>query len=175
MNRQLHAETDPPTSPSRPHKFEASDSINSLAARVSSKLEEGDFKGAVRLDSSEDRVADKSDSTFAALKLMHLSPHPDTVIPSLLVHQSQSISVSVDEIVCAIQSFPSGSAGGPDGLRPQHLKDMTGPSANRGGHCLLTALVSFVKLVLEGSTPPFVRSFFFWCHSDCPGEEGRRD
>ena len=38
---------------------------------------------------------------------------------------------------------------------------MTGPSANRGGHCLLTALVSFVKLVLEGSTPPFVRSFFF--------------
>ena len=114
MNRQLHAETDPPTSHSRPHKFDASDSINSLAARVSSKLEEGDFKGAVHLASSEDRVADKSDSTFAALKLMHLSPHPDTVIPSLLVQQSQSISVSVDEIVCAIQSFPSGSAGGPD-------------------------------------------------------------
>ena len=62
--------------------------------------------------------------------------------------------MSVDEIVRAIQSFPSGSAGGPDGLRPQHLNDMTGPSAN-------TALVSFVKLVLEGSTPPFVRSFFF--------------
>eukprot|EP00731_Ephydatia_muelleri_P031243 Em0022g757a len=41
-----------------------------------------------------------------------------------------SVPVTSDEIVRAIQSFPCGSAGGTDGLRPQHLKDMVSLSAH---------------------------------------------
>ena len=37
------------------------------------------------------------------------------------------------------------SAGGPDGLTPQHLKDLTGPSAKEGGHSLLLTLTSFIQ------------------------------
>lgn len=66
------------------------------------------------------------------------------------------------EVVAAIDSFPAGFSAGPDGLRPQHLKDMLadGPSdASRSP--LLIALASFCDLVLEGKTPLSVCPFFF--------------
>ena len=37
------------------------------AARVSAKFEEGDFKGAVRLASSDDKLAPMNETTFEAL------------------------------------------------------------------------------------------------------------
>lgn len=60
-----------------------------------------------------------------------------------------------------MQSGPCGSAGGPDGLRPNHLKEMIGPSATGGRGVLLPALASFVQLVLEGKTPPSIHPYFF--------------
>ena len=60
------------------------------------------------------------------------------------------IQVSEDQVAKAILSFPCGSAGGPDGLRPQHLKDMIGNSAQGGGPVLLQSLTSFVNHVLRG-------------------------
>ena len=62
----------------------------------------------------------------------------------------------------AIRSFPNGSAGGPDGLRPQDLKDMTNSSnAVDPSLELLSALAAFFTLVLEGKTPLPIRPFFF--------------
>ena len=57
----------------------------------------------------------------------------------------------------AIKSFIPGSAGGPDGLRPQHLADMVGPQ----GGTLLDALTELMSLVLSGGVPDEVRPFFF--------------
>ena len=57
--------------------------------------------------------------------------------------------------------FPRGSAGGPDGLRPQHLLDLTSASAEHGGRELLRSLTSFTNFVLEGNVPPFVQPIFF--------------
>ena len=52
-----------------------------------------------------------------------------------------------------------GSAGGPGGLRPQHLKDLIGcPSVREP---LLTALASFATLIMDGKTPLPIRSSFF--------------
>ena len=107
-----------------------------LASRVSSKLEEGDFKGAVRLACSKATIADTSDSTFEALKQKHSSPHPNTSILSS-VECLPTIFVTVEEIINTIRSFPNGTAGGPDGLRPQHLKDLTGATTNGGAQALL--------------------------------------
>ena len=86
------------------------------------KLEEGDFIGAVRLACSEDSMAERSEATFLALQNQHPSSHPDSSIPPPNV--SNSISVSEGDVVRVIRFFPNGSAGGPDGLMPQHLKDM---------------------------------------------------
>lgn len=66
-----------------------------------------------------------------------------------------------EEVGRAIKSIPCGSAEGPDGLRPQHLKDMIGRSAGTCAPCLLRALTSFINLVLEGSTAPSACPFFF--------------
>ena len=70
------------------------------------------------------------------------------------------LSVSAEDVAQAIWSFQNGSAGGPDGLRPQHLKDMT-TSSIAEAPSLLSALASFSNLVLEGKTLPAIRPFLF--------------
>ena len=154
--KQLGEEADGPSTPpvssrGRRARRTHQDPTEIWASRVSMKLEEGDFRGAVRLACSEDSIAASSDATFAALQLKHPPPHPDSSIPPLPQDPvAPTLSVSVDEVTKAIRSFPNGSAGGPDGLRPQHLKDLTGPSLEGGGHALLSALASFLSLVLSG-------------------------
>jgi len=48
-------------------------------------------------------------------------------------------------------SFPAGSSGGPDGIRPQHLKDLL--LWRESGSDLLTALTAFVNMTLAGKCP----------------------
>ena len=166
INRQLSEETNcsttPPTSTrSKQTRGPPQDPLKTLASRVSSKLE-GDFKGAVKLTCSEDTIADMSIATLSALQQKHPYPHPDSCIPPLPQDSvAHTVSVSVEEVAKAIRLFPNGSAGGPDGLRPQHLKDMVGPSTAGGVHALLSALASFLSLVLVGRTPPSFRPYFF--------------
>ena len=73
--------------------------------------------------------------------------------------------VSCMDVVQAIRSFPCGSAGGPDKLRPQHLKDLLQHAQHVRDedpeNPLLSALADFCNLVLRGDTPEEVRSFFF--------------
>ena len=51
------------------------------------------------------------------------------------------MSLSESDIVAALESFPAGSAGGLDGLRPQHLKDMTSSFTGFVG-CQLISLLT---------------------------------
>ena len=66
-----------------------------------------------------------------------------------------------EELAYIIRSFANGLAGGHDGLRPQHLKNMINSSAGGCTAQLLSTLASFVNLVLAGKTPISVRPFFF--------------
>ena len=66
-----------------------------------------------------------------------------------------------EDIVQAIHSCPSGSAGGPDGLCPQHLSDLTSASAECGGKELIQALTSFTNHILNGNVPLSVQPVFF--------------
>ena len=56
---------------------------------------------------------------------------------------------------------PISSAGGPYGLRPQHLKDLIGPLNGSGSDSLLASLSAFVNHALEGKTPIPVCPLFF--------------
>ena len=60
----------------------------------------------------------------------------------------QPLQVTEAEVAKAIKSFPPGSSGGPDGLRPQHLLDLI-KCAESGGE-LLSAITAFVNLLLRG-------------------------
>ena len=70
-------------------------------------------------------MADFSDDTFNALCAKHPPAHPDSHIPpSPTGGELVECEVSCMDVVQAIRYFPCGSAGGPDKLRPQHLKDL---------------------------------------------------
>ena len=59
-----------------------------------------------------------------------------------------------------VLSFPAGSSsGGPDGLRPQHIRDSI--MCREAGTDLLGALTAFVNLVLSGRCPEEVTPVFF--------------
>ena len=64
---------------------------------MSSKLEVGDFRGAVRLVCFEGSIALQDDSTFEALKQKHLPSHLDTTVP-LFSEGPDSVSIMVSEM-----------------------------------------------------------------------------
>ena len=105
---------------------------------MSAKLEEGDFKGADRLVCSEDCLTDLDEETLAALKSKHPPPHTDTLFPPAPKEDSTFFtSILEGEVAKAIISFPKGSAGGSNGLSPQHLKDLIDVLNERGGRDFL--------------------------------------
>ena len=103
-------------------------------------------------------IADNSPAIFEELQQKHPA---SSTIPLAETMGLPLITVSEEEIVRAIRSFPNDSAGGPDGLRPQHLKDMTGPITNGGAQALISARSQFVTVVLQVKIHMSIRSFFF--------------
>ena len=104
------------------------DSLEELSSRLASKFEEGNFKGVVRLACADDTLTDYTPATLEALKRKHPATHPSSCFNPSPDPALFTININVQDVRKAIISFPNGSAGGPDGLRPQHLKDLTGPS-----------------------------------------------
>jgi hypothetical protein len=94
------------------------------AKKAAAKMDEGDIKGAIRQLSSSDTIAEPSLESWKSLILKHPPVPADRRLP-VSNEAYKQLLVSSDQVLGAIRSFPPGSAGGPDGLRPQHLKDMT--------------------------------------------------
>ena len=173
INSRLHCETLSPPPPQvsirrRQKKVKpcSADPLMSLASRISAKLEEGDFKGAVRIACSDDSIADMDQATLTALQQKHPTPPADSVIPDL-PPTNQSFSISEKEIALSIRSFPNSSAGGPDGLGPQHLKDLIGPLNGNGSSSLLASLSAFsIMFWRVKHLSLFVHSFLVlhWLH-----------
>jgi len=67
--------------------------------------------------------------------------------------------VDEDDVRKAVLSFPAGSAGGPDGLRPQHLRDVV--LCKEAGPELIAALTGFINLLLAGRCATGVAPVFF--------------
>ena len=132
--------------------------LESLSKTVFEKLEEGDFKDAVRLASTDDRLAAYSKETLHALLSKHPTPPADSVIPPPLSPETWEVHEA--DVMFAVRSFPNSSAGGPDRLRPQHLKDMLQCSRGEVSPFVAT-LAAFCSLLLGGCVPEAVRPFFF--------------
>uniref|UniRef100_A0A1X7UQU8 Reverse transcriptase domain-containing protein n=1 Tax=Amphimedon queenslandica TaxID=400682 RepID=A0A1X7UQU8_AMPQE len=127
----------PPGSPPPPPALQQS--LDRLRGAVTMKMEEGDLRGAICLASLDVTMAEHTEDTFHALLVKHPSRPLDYSPP------------------------PSpGSSGGPDGLCPQHLKDMVASLPPDSPHSpFLSALAAFSSLIFEGRVPPTVRSDFF--------------
>ena len=164
LNKQINDEENEPAPPvaflrNRKGSYDS----QLVARRVSRKLEEGNIKGAVRLATSADIIAEVNDSTISALQSKHPPPYPESSpIPAPdKSHLNNTIIVSTLDLIKAIKTFPRGSAGGPDGLRPQHLLDLMGSSAGEAGALHIQALTNFANQVLANETPEIVCPFFF--------------
>jgi hypothetical protein len=111
------------------HKSAVHDSTR-LARRISDKIEDGDVRAAIRLASSDDCLVPMNEASLSDLRVKHpprstsSSEWLSTPVTVDDVNSSVPLLATNEDVVAAIRSFPSVSAGGIDGLRPQHLKEM---------------------------------------------------
>ena len=114
----------------------------SRAAAIFSKLEDGNISATIRILCSDDTPAD-----FFAVNLEKLQ---DKHSPAQAGAQSPpnpadkpALQVSEEVVLHAIRSFPAGSAGGPDGIRPQHLVEHT--QSQEAGTRILSFMTELVN------------------------------
>ena len=129
-----------------------------LAQAVTSKLEGGSLRAAIRLLCSEDTPAPRSLENLTKLQQKHPQASlKDGSLPD--PKQYNPLSIDEADVRKAVLSFPTGSSVGHDGLRPQHLKDLMQCRESRSDY--LAALTAFVNLVLAGHCPDDIAPTFF--------------
>ena len=122
------------------------DPTSSKLAAVSVKLKEGNSTAAVRILCSDEVVADFSTKTSAKLQLKHPAEHNEASFPPEMPSDS-ALQVCEEDLLRVIRSFPVGSSGGPDGIKPQLLLEMV--QSSEAGLGLLSAVTSFTNILLE--------------------------
>ena len=147
-----------------------------IAKSVSMKLEEGNFKGAVRLLCSDDTQTQTSPDTLKRLREKHACIPPDR--RPLTVSTAVSAPVFTEaQVRKAVFTFPAGSSAGHDGLSPQHMKDMISSEGDTGP--MLKALTTLINnLIVNGIRPEIpIRNTtsLLWCSSNSLGQKRRRD
>jgi hypothetical protein len=130
--------------------------------KVEAKLADGDIRGAIRLVCSDDTIAPNNDEALRALHEKH-PPHPLPInfpVPNNDNNDVTTPPVDNNEVTKAISSFPPGSAGGLDGMRPQILKDLLSTQGDVVVH-LAQAIMAFLDVILKGEVHPSIRPIFF--------------
>jgi len=97
-----------------------------MAAAVTSKLEAGNFRAAIRIICSNDTPVPVNLETLQTLQQKHPAAASDRRPPSDPAgnQRFEPLQVSKEDVLRALRSFPLGSSGGPDGLAPQHINDL---------------------------------------------------
>ena len=126
---------------------------------MSAKREHGNVRAAIRLLMLEVSPAVPSPEAVNAIREKHhLSSSVLTDLPAS--QPQQCVSMDECEVCKAVLSFPAGSAGRPDGLRPQHIRDLL--MCREAGPEFLRTLTAFVNQVLSGGCPSVITPVFWW-------------
>lgn len=159
--RNLAPPTMMPKANKRNHKKSKS---KPLFSAINEKLTEGNVKGAVKCLTSDDTLAPPTVETIEAL----VNKHPPPKEPITCFEKNEvPLSVSPVKVIEAIQSFPSGSSHGIDGLKPQHIKEILqsrGDFAENPDNTfstLLNKLTRIINIILSGSLPSSLCPIFF--------------
>ena len=145
----------------KPHPQVSSPPLSDLEQRIkliSSKLDEGNVKGGIRLAASDDKIAPFSTDNYQKL----LSKHPQRAkFAAPNPEKLDSFFVTDFDLYKAIMSFPNGSAAGPDKIVPQIFKDLVSKSNGSAGLNFLKSLTKLINLIGDGKLPESLRPFFF--------------
>lgn len=138
----------------------ASISTNNFSKRIEAKVADGDVKNAFRLLASEDCLAPDNEETFNILVNKHPSPTREI---KLLPAPESSNPIIVDEqtVLKAIKNFKKGSAAGPDGIKPQYLKDMLSKKCGEAATRLLKSITALMNLMLAGQLCPEICEYMY--------------
>jgi hypothetical protein len=120
-----------------------------------------DIRGAVKILSSDDKLAPFDDVTFNVSKTKHPTPSRPLSFPEPPLNNIPVLSVNESDVLRGINSFYRGSALGIDGMRPQFLKDMVSFSAGEAGKRALTAITKLCNFILAGKINEEVLAKFF--------------
>ena len=126
---------------------------------VNSNLLVGDVTAAVRIIASDDSVITPTSEVVTVLRLKH-PPTPLYLHPPPTEPVCQTSSVSEEEVMVALQSLRPCSAGGVDGMRPGHLKDLVAPQTAEAGRRLMKALANICSKLLRSQIPKRARDLF---------------
>ncbi|KAM3957665.1 hemolin [Aphomia sociella] len=143
---------------SRSKPFQKKTDIKRL---VETKVMEGDLRNAARILFSSDTLAPHSDETLENLKKKHPSPQPTSLLPNLPPPSDSFFQIQDADTFSAIMSFPNGSAGGIDGITPQHLKDLVSTSAGDAGKDLLSNITKLCNIMLSGKVPLSILPYIY--------------
>jgi len=83
------------------------------------------------------------------------------MLPPSLSATTLPTCFSQAQVHAANSSFPHGSRAGPEGLRPQHLKDCISISAGDASTSLLTSLTELVNHLTNGHLPTALQPFLY--------------
>ena len=140
---------------------ESVDTEDRLRKRINRKFQDMDIRGAIREIASTEGLAPFSEETYLKLLERHPTGTDDALPPEPNNDIHPTPIVSTENVRKAILSFPAGSAGGPDGLSPDHLKSLISISMSETGRGLLTTLRDFSTHVADGQVPLNIRKVFF--------------
>ena len=130
----------------------------SLANLVANKMEDGDTTASIRLICSEEKPMYDSEVVYVKLTERHPAPNKDRQQFNY-ANLTAAIQLSEKEVFKAIRSFPAGSSGVSDGVRPKHILDLV--SCKIAGHKFLAAITGFVNMLLDGVCHPHVIPVLF--------------
>lgn len=140
-------------------KMQSSTTLKNIESRIA----EGDVRGAIRILSSEDSVAPTNLETLTKLRDKHPDAPSSFVQPEPLTEDDkvESLFVEIEDVKNGIFSFVTGSSGGDDGIRPQHLKDLISKNNGEIGEQLLLAIKNLSNLMLNGEINEEFVPFFY--------------
>ena len=124
-----------------------------LKRRVAAKFAEGDVSGAVRELASAEGLAPQDGDTLRALKEKHPSAPENLSLPDPPDGSVVPAVATEEDVRKAIMSFRAGASGGPDGLRPGHLRSLVAHGSAEAGSRLLSTLTDLVNVMLRGEVP----------------------
>ena len=135
-----------------------------LLDRVESLVAQGAVSKACSLLSSDGIMDAKDPAVLEELRRLH--PHEPT--PPKLPQQARQWNFPTDNrekrnrlhcLLQCIRSFPTSSAPGPSGLRPDHVKDLLEDETSPGGAELLAALELYATWAAKGNIPETAAPF----------------
>ena len=136
-----------------PHEHSNSQNICKIA---SSKLSNGDIRGAIRMLSSGNSILPFSNDTLKSLQSKHPEKPVDLDLPDGPSNTDRNFCtfISRADLRKCILSFKNGSGAGHDGILPDHLKDLTSNQLGLCANDLLDNLCTlFNEIILPGNIP----------------------